>query len=167
MTDVIEKPREAVEGAKLVEWSDGLSVGIQEIDEQHKVLVDLLNKLHAAIVEHHGSEVAQEIVNELAEYTKIHFAVEESLMRILGYPGYEEHKHSHEGLIDELVELRDKLQSHQSSVSFELLHFLKIWLTKHIMEEDQLYAPFFVDKGVMVSYEKPSLMNKIWASFKK
>lgn len=88
-------------------------------------------------------------------------------MRILGYPGYEDHKYNHEGLIDELVEQRDKLESHLSSVSFELLHFLKIWLTKHIMEEDQLYAPFFVDKGGVVSYEKPSLMNKIWASFKK
>lgn len=152
---------------KLVEWSDNLSVGIQEIDDQHKVLVDLLNKLHTAIIERHGTEAAHEIVNELAEYTKIHFAVEESLMRILGYEGYEDHKHHHEQLIDELVELRDKLETQQKAVSFELLHFLKMWLTKHIMEEDQLYSPHFIDKGVVTSYEKQSMMKKIWASFKK
>jgi len=42
------------EGSNLIAWSNDLSVGIQEIDEQHKILVDLLNQLHKAIIEHHG-----------------------------------------------------------------------------------------------------------------
>ena len=72
----------------LIEWTDELSVGIQEIDDQHRLLVSILNKLHTAMYEHQGKEVAEKILNELVDYTKIHFAVEESLMRVLGYPQY-------------------------------------------------------------------------------
>ena len=70
---------------RFVEWSDELSVGVEEIDEQHKVLVGLVNEMHEAIHQRHGSEVVQEILAKLADYTRIHFAVEESLMRILNY----------------------------------------------------------------------------------
>lgn len=146
----------------LVQWSDELSVGIEEIDNQHKILVDLLNDLHRAIVEHHGSEAAHRILAELLEYTRIHFAVEESLMRIMGYPDYEEHKHHHELLLNEVRLLGRKLAEGKKSVNFELLHFLKMWLTKHIMEEDMQYTPFFLSKGVQQSYEKRSWVGKFW-----
>lgn len=148
----------------LVEWSEELSVGIEEIDSQHRVLVDLLNDLHRAIVEHHGSEASQRILAELLEYTRIHFAVEESLMRILGYPDYEEHKHHHELLLNEVHTLSQKLAEGKKSVNFELLHFLKMWLTKHIMEEDRQYTSHFISRGVQQSYEKRSWVGKFWSS---
>ena len=55
----------------LVEWSDELSVGIEEIDEQHKVLVNLVNNMHAAIVEHKGSDATKVILRQLIQYTII------------------------------------------------------------------------------------------------
>lgn len=79
----------------LFAWSDDLSVGIQEIDEQHKVLVGLLNELHTAISGHKGSAECRVILDRLAEYARAHFAVEESLMRVLGYPDYENHNGPH------------------------------------------------------------------------
>ena len=54
----------------LFQWSDDFNVGIQEVDEQHKVLVSLLNQLHEAIREHHGKATSREILNRLAEYTR-------------------------------------------------------------------------------------------------
>ena len=148
----------------LISWSDALSVGIQEIDEQHKVLVDLLNQLHTAITQRHGNAVTDEILEQLVEYTRIHFAVEESLMRILGYPDYENHKEHHKQLIEEIQGLMQRMRSKKRSVSFELLHFLKIWLTKHIMEEDKQYVPFLLSKGVKARYEKRSWMERFWGS---
>ena len=90
--------------AKFVEWSDDLSVGIEEIDSQHKVLVDLVNQMHEAIHQRHGSDVVIDILNQLTDYTRIHFAVEESLMRILNYPGYEDHRDVHEELVQHIIE---------------------------------------------------------------
>ncbi|MRI32538.1 hemerythrin [Endozoicomonas sp. OPT23] len=146
---------------ELFTWTDELSVGIEEIDEQHKVLVDLLNELHRGIMEKHGSEVTIEVLDRLVEYTRIHFALEESLMRMLHYPGYEEHKQHHEMLLNQVAELVGKVKAGQH-VTFELLHFLKNWLTRHIMEEDKIYAPFFLDRGVAATHKKRSWLGRIF-----
>ncbi|WP_428243981.1 bacteriohemerythrin [Gynuella sp.] len=149
----------------LIEWSDELAVGIQEIDDQHRLLVSILNRLHTAMYEHQGKEVAENILGELIDYTKIHFAVEESLMRILGYPEADEHKQHHEVLINEVKALQEKLHNGNRSISFELLHFLRMWLTKHIMNEDQLYAPFFLSKGAVATTDhKKSIVGRLWHS---
>ena len=146
----------------LLEWSDQLSVGIQEIDEQHKVLVDLLNQLHQAILHHHGGEVTGQIMDQLCEYTKIHFAVEESILRILDYPDYANHKKHHEQLLTQVQDLRTKMESGDHSISFELLHFLKKWLTIHIMEEDNAYIDHLMKCGAKATYSEPSWLNKFW-----
>ncbi|RDH83307.1 MAG: hemerythrin [endosymbiont of Escarpia spicata] len=147
-----------------VEWSDSLSVGIEEIDEQHKILVNLINRMHQAIHERHGSDAVKGILAELADYTRIHFAVEESLMRILNYPGYEEHKEIHEELLSHVIELVQKVESGKTAIGFELLHFLKTWLTKHIMEEDMQYTGFFLAAGASPKLNKKSWIQRLWGS---
>jgi hemerythrin len=149
--------------AKFVEWSDDLSVGIEEIDDQHKVLVDLINEMHDAIHQRHGSEVVRDVLTKLAEYTKIHFVVEESLMRILGYPDYEAHKAQHEKLIQAIQELQHKVETGKTSIGFELMHFLKVWLTKHIMESDMNYSGFFLQSGAKPKLKKKSWTARLWA----
>lgn len=163
MTQPTANPTPAAKDT-LVDWNDSLSVGIQEIDDQHQFLVELLNKLHRAIHQRQGTAAAEAILMELVEYTKIHFAVEESLMRILGYPYYEEHKQQHDHLISEIHQLQDKLASGKASVTFELLHFLRVWLTKHIMDEDQQYSPFFLSRGAVATSEKKSIAGRLWKS---
>jgi hemerythrin len=145
--------------AKFVEWSSDLSVGIEEIDNQHKVLVALVNKMHEAIHQRHGSDAVRGVLAELADYTRIHFAVEESLMRILGYPEYEAHKEQHEELVAHMQELQGKVDTGKVAIGFELMHFLKVWLTKHIMESDREYGAYFIETGA-----KPQLTKRSWAS---
>lgn len=121
----------------LFTWSDDFSVNVQEIDEQHKVLVGLLNELHVAIVEHHGRKTSREVLDRLAEYTRTHFLLEESLMRLTNYPGFEVHKQQHEALISQVQALQHKLDNENVAITFELLHFLKNWLIQHINENDK------------------------------
>jgi hemerythrin-like metal-binding protein len=81
-------------GANMAEewfnWSDECSVGIAEIDEQHMKLFMLGNKLHQAIVNKAGTKACGFILNELVDYTVPHFSLEETMMRIGAYPGYQE-----------------------------------------------------------------------------
>jgi hemerythrin len=150
--------------SKFVEWSNELSVGIEEIDAQHRILVDLLNEVHEAIQQRQGAEVTQDIIRRLDEYTRVHFAVEESLMRILHYPDYERHKEEHEKLIKQLHGLRDKLDAGKVSISFELSQFLKTWLTKHIMEGDKRYTAHFLAQGIKPELSKSSWTQRFWQS---
>lgn len=148
----------------LVEWNDELSVGIEEIDDQHKVLVDLINQMHLAIHERRGSGVIVGILEQLSDYTRIHFAVEESLMRILNYSDYEDHKEQHEALIKHMAELQEKVATGKAAIGFELLHFLKVWLTKHIMESDQAYTEHFLMAGANPQLKKRSWTSRLWGA---
>ncbi|WP_283149045.1 bacteriohemerythrin [Silvimonas soli] len=146
----------------LVQWHEGLSVGIQEIDEQHKVLVNLLNELHVAIHQHHGRAASIATLERLADYTKIHFTVEESLMRILGYPDYENHKQHHEVLISDLESFQQRVAA-GDAITFELLHFLRNWLTHHIQEGDQRYSSFFLQRGAQPKWQKKNWLDRFWS----
>ncbi|KOR32602.1 hemerythrin [Achromatium sp. WMS3] len=148
--------------AQFLEWSEEISVGVEEIDEQHKVLVKLINDLNDAMQERRSNEIVKEILNKLAEYTRIHFAVEESLMRILGYPGYEAHKAQHQELIYSVLDLAQKVEGGKSGISFELMHFLKSWLTKHIMESDKDYSDHFLKAGIQSKLKKRSWIFGLW-----
>lgn len=151
--------------SELFQWSDGFSVGIQEIDEQHKELVDLLNQLHTAIIEHHGTATSRKILDDLADYTKTHFSVEESLMRVSGYPDFELHKQFHEDLIGQVVALQEKLDTGEAKITFELLHFLKVWLTTHINEADKRFGSYFASVGGATQWAphvQESMAKKKW-----
>ncbi len=129
--------------AELFQWTDEFSIGIDEMDEQHKELVDLLNQLHTAIREHHGSVTSRQILDKLADYTRTHFAVEESLMRVSKYPNLIAHKEMHADLIAQVRSLQQKLDTGESAITFELLHFLKVWLMRHINETDKHFGAYF------------------------
>lgn len=152
----------------LVKWSDDLSVGLQEVDEQHKTLVGMLNELHVAIVEHHGTAACRAVLDRLAEYTRTHFTVEESLMRLLNYPDFDAHKHQHEALIHEVVALQKKLDAGTAAISFELLHFLKVWLTRHITDVDKRFGDFAIARGVSEKWDdhvEGAMTKKWWWKF--
>jgi hemerythrin len=147
----------------LVEWNDDLSVGIQEIDEQHKILVNLLNRLyHAVVTRNDSKEVIESILNELAQYTYVHFAVEESLMRIFNFTEYDTHKQHHAELAAQVFDLNRKVRSGEAVVSMELLNFLRSWLMNHIIKEDKRYTPHFLKHGLKAEWEQRSWMGKIW-----
>ena len=80
----------------LIAWSDKYNVQIKEIDNQHKVLVGMINDLHDAMKQAKSKEISLEIINKMAEYTKFHFSTEEKYMRRFAYPDYPGHKHEHE-----------------------------------------------------------------------
>ena len=148
-----------------VEWTDELSVGIEEIDEQHKLLVNLINRLFEQTVVHkadNNSQIMEEILHELVEYTVIHFAVEESLFRIFHYPDTELHTKHHDDLKAQVVEIQEKVKKGEVTINVELLMFLKRWLEHHILYEDKLYGPFLLEQGVKKSWAEKSWLGRIW-----
>ncbi len=142
---------------RLIEWTDELSVGIQEIDEQHKILVNLINELYGAMIKGGAKETNGAILRRLVDYTKTHFTVEESLMRIMGYSDYDAHKKRHDDFVAQLKELQQKFDQGQVHISMELLNFLKDWLSNHIMKTDKQYGPYFLKKGA-----KSTWWRKFW-----
>lgn len=147
---------------KLLDWSDDLSVGIEELDEQHRALMALVNAMHDAMHRRHGGEMVEDILNQLLEASRIHFAVEESLMRILDYSQYMEHKAQHADLLDHLGKLTEGVATGEILINFELLHELKIWLVKHVQESDRQYGEHFLAAGVNPKLKRESWVDRLW-----
>ena len=132
----------------LIEWTDDLSVGVEEFNSHHKRLIEMINKLHDSIVTKTDSSVIEEILSELSNYTMYHFFTEEDAMKKHGYPDFDDHKAIHFNLTDKTLRFMQDLNSGKSGLSEELLAFLKEWLRDHILHIDMNYKSFFNSKGI-------------------
>jgi hemerythrin-like metal-binding protein len=124
----------------LFPWKEAYSVGISRIDIQHKGLICLINELHQAMLEGRAKSTLSHILDELVDYTAQHFAFEESMLLQRGYAGLAGHREVHEKLTSQVYELRDKFRAGKLTVTIETMHFLKNWLSGHILSVDMAYA---------------------------
>lgn len=128
---------------KSIKWNLDLSVGIEEIDEDHRRLIKCLDDLFTACSVGQGPQVLTDILQRLQQYTREHFSHEEDYMQKVAYPGLEEHRVLHTELVSELDDI---IEQHKLGDTHELsnqtLQFLEDWLTHHIMIEDKKIGKF-------------------------
>ncbi len=136
------------QGDTLVSWTSSLSVGVREIDEQHVKLVELLNKLYAAMKSGKGNDALGKILNDLVEYTVYHFDHEEKLFARLGYPQAQAHAREHAALKAKVSEFAAAFKAGKAKVTTDILNFLKDWVVNHIKVTDKKYSPFLNSKGL-------------------
>jgi len=85
-------------------WRDEYSVGVVSLDEQHKTIVQLINRLIEHCEENVNSEIISDIFNEMTKYIKQHLEYEESLLKENNYPDLIEHVASHTKYIEEVLQ---------------------------------------------------------------
>lgn len=129
-------------------WDNNYSVEINNIDIQHKKLVDLINQLHEAMKTGKAKEVLAKIIRELIDYTVYHFTLEENLMTQYKYPGLDEHLKEHAAFVNKVKTFQKDFEDGRSSVSIDILNFLRDWILKHIKGIDKKYTLFFKEKGL-------------------
>ncbi len=126
----------------MFEWKPEYSVKIPEIDTQHQRLFALAAELHLALTHGRGYTLLEQCLSNLVDYTKVHFASEESLMAQCHFPRAAEHKMEHDKLAAQVLDLQQKFREGEGTVSMSLLLFLKNWLENHIAGSDQQYSKF-------------------------
>jgi hemerythrin len=126
-------------------WSDSYSVHAAGIDAQHKKLFDLINSLHAAMIQGKGKEVLEQILDGLMDYTRVHFADEEKMLEKINYPDLQAHVAEHDAFIRKAYALQTDYRNGKLALTLPVMDFLKGWLINHILKTDKKYMPF-VDK---------------------
>ena len=117
-------------------WDSTLSVQVDEIDEDHRRLVELFNILKRSVLEGDDKNYIEAVIEELITCTIWHFRHEERLMLKYGYEDLAEHKAEHQELIDSAKALQQKFQQAETPVSDEDIVFIEHWLTGHILDAD-------------------------------
>ncbi|MFA7431743.1 MAG: bacteriohemerythrin [Rhodospirillaceae bacterium] len=130
----------------LITWQDSYSVGVELIDNDHKLLVSLINQLNDAAEGGQGRDVVGSVLNVLIEYTEGHFSREELLMEKGGYPDLDAHRKHHRKLTTKVREMIAQYHDGRlSTLDRDILDFLKGWLTGHILGVDMEYRPYVKD----------------------
>ncbi|MEJ2181846.1 MAG: bacteriohemerythrin [Gammaproteobacteria bacterium] len=113
-----------------------LSVGLKEIDEDHRKLVNIFNILNHSVTEGETPDYLAAVLEELINCTVWHFSHEERLMLKYGYAEMAEHRMEHQELINSAKELQQKILQAGNLVAKEDIEFLEHWLTEHILTAD-------------------------------
>ncbi len=121
---------------KNIVWSDVLSVAVDEIDEDHRKLLNIFNTLNHSVTTGESPDYLAAVLEELINCTVWHFSHEERLMLKHGYEGQKEHKAEHQELINTAKNLQKEILQADKPVSDKDIVFLERWLTEHILTAD-------------------------------
>ena len=122
------------------QWDSCYETGIDEVDEQHQFLVDIINRYGALVAENNISiQEIRAILFELSRYSEFHFCEEEALMRKRGiYPQHlERHIKIHRAFMTEIISMQAFVSEDNKHASELLLNFLIHWLAYHILGIDK------------------------------
>lgn len=119
-------------------WLSEYAFGIEEIDHQHRALFESIRRLDTVLPSNDAWVVVQQTLNELGYWARIHFAVEESLMRLMRFGELEAHIDMHTNFMLKIAKL--KKQSLRKDIARDTSMFLNDWLRHHIDIEDRKYA---------------------------
>ena len=118
----------------LINWKNEYSVGVDEIDAQHKNLLDMLNTLLQAIVEKTSKEGMEKVLEEMINYVDFHFKSEEKYTK--PHPNFSEHRLEHWQFVKTTMEFQKKFGRNENISIQEIFEFLVNWLTNHIIGTD-------------------------------
>jgi len=127
-----------------IDWTPGLSVGVDEIDAQHQELFARVNALLAAMNAGRGRDDLGRTLSFLGDYVDRHFGLEEAYMRRFNYPGYFAHKRAHDAFVADFKKIRKDLAfvGPRTSLVLEVQQRLGGWLVHHIGGVDRALAAF-------------------------
>jgi hemerythrin len=122
----------------LFKWDDSFLIGIEELDHEHKLLIEDINRLHEELARHNEKSEIEKCLGDIFARMQAHFALEEHVMKEHRYRFFDEHKREHNDLLDSYTEYMEKyLNDATGSSSNPIEDKLKHWVINHIATSDK------------------------------
>lgn len=133
----------------LIVWNDALVTGIDTIDEQHQILINLFNEANTKLTANNNADFLEQITRDLLSYALYHFETEEELMQKYGYSeektgDIERHIRQHRSFSAKAVAVHNDIKAGILVSREDLLAFLNSWLINHILNTDKQLAAFLL-----------------------
>jgi hemerythrin len=131
-----------------IEWKDEYSVNVASIDDQHRKLIAIINRLHEAMKVGKGREILSDVMAELIDYSDYHFTSEEGLMKKVGHPDIQGHIAEHNHFRQMVRSISDEVKGGNFVMTLEINEFLREWLVDHMLGTDRKYSDRFILYGI-------------------
>ena len=127
-----------------IKWENKFNTGYKRVDDQHKELVNILNKLNLLVMNKDISkeDVAEElnnIIKDMVDYVAYHFSTEEAIMKAIDYSGFKSHVVKHRNFTNKVLEEVNNYKNGKQIDIKGLIVFLRDWLFNHIVVEDKVF----------------------------
>ena len=132
----------------LIEWTSSLQLGVEEIDNQHRKLVAMINDLNDAMRQGKGKTVLGKTVDGLSAYTATHFKTEEKYFQQFAYADAGPHVTEHDAFARKVADFRMAFAKGKLGLSIDVINFLSDWLKNHIQASDRKYVAHFKANGL-------------------
>ena len=144
-----------------MQWTDEYSVGIEEIDNQHKELLRLFSVVENSIAADQGWSSVHYAILEIKHFVEFHFEFEEAVMRMYDFPDYEQHCLGHSVFVGKMSAIVGK--SLKGDNQEKLVAFFFDWLLNHIKMADRDYAQHILAGAKLKSSVKSSAEDRLAA----
>lgn len=141
-----------MENNEKVHWENDYTIGIKSIDNQHKKLFDLVNKLFELDENPNIKEEIRNILYAFRDYTIVHFSDEEEYMKSIGYPELEAHKETHRHIVESLHHII-QTPAALNIIKSKMRVVAKRVLIDHIVNEDHKIGLFAMNQEKIYSLE--------------
>ncbi len=131
-----------------IEWNDSLHLSHEHLDDDHRVMAALINKLYLSVNEDYGKSAVAAATRELLMFSAAHFGHEKGLMATHDYPELTVHLGEHKILLDELQGLIATIERDGGPVRLATVEFLDDWFAAHLRGADARFAAFLAEAGV-------------------
>ena len=120
----------------VLQWREEFSVGIEEVDHEHRELIELIRSLQQDLQAGADIDRIIEVLGEIYNQIAAHFALEEKMMRKTHYAALADHKEDHETLLDDLRDIMDEVEDDGVLDESQLTDDLDRWFSDHFKTHD-------------------------------
>jgi hemerythrin len=132
----------------LTTWKDCYSVGVPELDAQHRHVFEMINELAYSMRKGQGGAAIQPTLTRLTEHLRTHIESEEELMRRTGYPDLAAHQEEHRVYLLRVREFKTNLGKEGNEDTISLLNILRDMILDHMLRVDLAYTAHFNASGI-------------------
>ena len=147
----------------IIKWQDSYSIGIKLVDEQHKELINLTNKLFTSCIleQDQLTNVFMTTLHEAVDYVVYHFDTEMKIMERVNYPHLETHRNEHKKFAKEVLTQVEDFKSGKTTVPISFVNFLKNWVLNHVAVSDKKIGDY------LVTLKKSGALDRMTLAAKK
>ena len=134
--------------SKTITWTQDMSVGVKEIDDQHKQFIQIISDFYDAFNKNKVQSEMEGILQKLIDYAVLHFETEEKYFDKFDFEFKDEHRQKHKELKEKVLDFQGRFKKEGTDIVEEFMDFLTDWLVDHVETEDQKYVKCFHDHGL-------------------
>ncbi len=131
----------------LMTWEESMSIGVPEVDAQHRRLFDMANEVAAILEQGFDRQAVDQALRALCDYAVEHFAAEEALMDPEGYPEYDHHLNEHLNCTTKALDFLEAFSEEKEVDMAEFLQFVAFWIRDHVLNMDQTLGAYLRKQG--------------------